>query len=306
MRQIKRAFGSSHLPQYQFMPTPTNPNQLERRSKVLKGRWELDKRHRLTYKSDEDLDAEEAELEASLIAAEAGGLVVAVTEKQKEGKVVTSLARLSGNWRANDKNEIQFEIEKEFGKKDVLTFRGNWKVGKSNEIIYTYRKTSLKTKTRTVETLTFKGTWDISEKNRLAYTLEGSTDETFRFRGAFQTKSIAAKKGELRYQIGIEAAGKKKTQTLILFGKWKLSNKLELSFEMEYENGRRHEIRFGAVFHPGHGLTIDAELISREGDSLGIELTLTKELFQGQAETFLRLRKSVQESAVEAGIRISW
>ncbi len=286
------------------MPRITRLNELERKGKRVKGQWKLDPRHRLTYQAEDG--KEQFKLDASLVAAEPDALVVSVTEKQKDGKVVTSIAKLAGAWRANEKNQIEFEVERESGKNDVLTFRGEWKVGESNEIVYTYRKEYLRRKTINLEILTFKGWWDITEKNRLTYLVEGSSDNAFRFRGAFQTPSILAKGGEIRYQLGSEAAGGAKLHTITLFGKWKLSNKLELDFEIEYADGRKREIRFGAEYALTQDLTVTAELLNRKGEPLGVEAVLTREFLHGEAKAFVRLKKTLAESAIEAGVTIPW
>ena len=47
-------------------------------------------------------------------------------------------------------------------------------------------------------------------------------------------------------------------------------------------------------------------LTSKEGDPLGVELVLTKDLFDGNAQTFVQFRESTKETAVEAGIKIPW
>lgn len=286
------------------MPRITNLNELERKGKLIKGQWKLDPRHRLFYASEET--EERIRFDTSLIAAEPDALIVSLTEKQDNGKMVTRLAKFTGRWRANETQKIEFEVERESGKNDVLTFRGAWKVNDSNEISYTYRKAFLKRKTTILETLTFRGFWNISEKNRLAYTLEGASDETFRFRGAFQTPSILAKKGEIRYQLGAEAAGKEKLRIIILFGKWKLSNQLELSFEIEYRDGRKRRISFGAEFALSQDLTVSAQLVNQKNGPLGIELILTRDFLDGHAEAFARLKKILAESSIEAGVAIPW
>lgn len=287
------------------MPKLKNLNKLLRQNgKIIRGRWKLDSRHRLSYRFEEGEEA--FEFQALLVAAEPDALVVSITEKQENGRRVTSLAKLTGAWRANEKNQIEFEVEKQSGENDVLTFRGAWKVGDANEIIYTYQRKHLKGKAKTLETLRFKGWWDISEKNRLTYTLEGSSDAAFRFRGAFQTPSILAEKGEIRYQLGLEAAGKKRLRAITLFGKWKLSDRLELEFEMEYSAGRKREIRFGAEFEPAKDFAVSAKLMNKENNPLGIEVVLTKEFLEGQTQAFFRLRKTLEESALEAGVTIPW
>ena len=287
------------------MPEIITLNELRRKSRQVKGEWRLDDRHRLNYKSEDE--GEEFELETSFVAAEPEALVFSITEKQENGKTVTGLAKLQGAWRANDQNQIEFEVTRQSGKNDVLTFTGRWKVGANHEIIYSYRTRPLKTRNSKLQALVFKGWWDITEKNRLTYLLEGESDSAFRFRGTFQTPSILAKKGELHYQLGVEAEGKQeKFQTITLFGKWKLSNALELSFEIEYPQGERREIRFGAEYALTRDFTVAAKLMNKEGDPLGVEVILTREFLEGHAQAFVRLKKSLAESAVEAGITIPW
>lgn len=243
------------------------------------------------------------EFETSLIDAKAGALIVSFAQKQEDGSVVTSLAQLKGKWQANAKNEIQFLVEGQSGKKKALTFTGSWSIGENNEIIYEYGSR------QNLQTLTFKGYWDILDGKRLTYLIEGNSKSAFRFRGAFQTQSILAKEGELRYQIGVEAGRKLRrksfVKTIVLFGKWKLSDKFGLSFEIEYENGAR-EIRFGAEYSLSPASEITAGLISPEGKPLGIEVVFTQTFPKTQAQAFLKLRKSLQENAIEGGIVIPW
>ena len=114
--------------------------------KIINGRWEITPNHEVLYAS-EGLD-EEIKFKGSLIAAEPGALVISVTERQSDQKIVTSLVKLSGKWHVNPKNQILFEVEKESGKNDVLTFRAGWEVNDQNQIIYTYRQNILKKKTK--------------------------------------------------------------------------------------------------------------------------------------------------------------
>ncbi len=284
------------------MPKITSLNELEREGTVIKGAWQFDADHNLSYRVEGENEDAVFTLETSLVAAEPGALVFSLTEKLENGSIVTSLQKLSGIWRANDQNQLEFEVKRESGRNDVLTFKSRWEVGKNFEIVYTREKIELKTKNKQIETLALKGFWDITEKNRLTYFLEGSSTHAFRFRGTFQTLSVIAKKGEIRYQLGAEGT----RGTITLFGKWKFSNTLELSFEMEYADGRRHEMRFGAEFAITKDFNVSAALIDKKGEALGVEVTLTREFLEGHAEAFLRLKKTFQESAVYGGIRIPW
>lgn len=282
----------------------TRLNQLMVDDEGIDGKWRLNGNHELEYR--EKGREKKVKLKASLIAAEPDALVAAVTLKEKDGRLITQTAKLSGTWHLNEKNQIVFDIERQFGKKDILTFKSAWHVGKFHEIIYAYENKSLKTKTTELQTLTFKGVWDITEKNRLTYLLEGDTESAFVIRGTFQTKSILAKEGEIRYQFGIEAEGKQRLETITLFGKWKLSRALELSFEMEYEKGRRRTMAFGAEYRLNDRTEIEAQLKSRQGEPLGLELVLSRSFLQNEGGAFLRLRKTLQESSLEAGIKIPW
>ncbi len=282
----------------------TRLNALLEDSSTVKGKWELTPNHDLQYKS-KDLD-EEIKLTGSLIAAEANALVFAVTERQKDQKTVTSIHKLTGTWKANPKNQLVFEVDKESGKKDALTFKAAWKINNRHEIVYTYDRVNLKTKRKEAQELVFKGYWDISEKNRLTYYLGGDASSVFRFRGAFQTKSILAKKGEIRYQLGVEVQGRSRIQTVALFGKWIVSRNFRLSFEMEYNDKKRKTINFGGTYSLSESADVTVNLKSQEGKPLGVELILTKDIFNGDGQTFIRLQKSINESRVEAGMNFKW
>ncbi len=279
----------------------TRLNDLLEAGKTVKGKWELTPNHDLQYKS-KDLD-EEVKFQGTLIAAEASALVFAVTERQKDQKIITRIHKLTGTWKANPKNQLVFEVEKESGKKDALTFKAIWKVNDRHEIVYTYEQVNLKTKRKEARDLVFKGFWDISEKNRLTYSVGGDTSSVFRFRGTFQTKSILARKGEIRYQLGVEVYGKSKIQTVSLFGKWVVSRNLNLSFEMATDDKQKKTILFGGTYSLSDSADVTVNLKSQEGKPLGVELILTKDIFNGEGQTFIRLQRSLDESRIEAGIK---
>lgn len=133
----------------------TRLNQLIEEGETLKGRWELDERHEVRYRREGPL--EEVTVKASLVEAEPEALVVSVTEKQVGGKIVTSLFKLIGAWQLDDKNRITFEAEREFGKKDVLTFKDSWEVDKNHKLIYTYEKGGPQDQNEGVENPCFQG-----------------------------------------------------------------------------------------------------------------------------------------------------
>ncbi len=270
----------------------------------IKGHWELAPTQGLQYKA-EGKD-EEIKFKGSLVAAEPDALVVSYTERQSNQKTVTRIFKLAGTWSVDSKNRIAFEVEKETGKNDVLTFKGIWKVDDTHQIVYSCQEANLKTKSKEVQEILFKGYWDISEKNRLAYYVGGDTNNMFRLKGAFQTKSILAKKGEIKYQVGVEVSGKRKIQTITLFGKWIVSRDLNLSFEIEYEDGKKKAIVFGGEYALGQDSTIQIDLRAKDGKPLGITIILTKDIFGKDGQAFIRLQKTVEESRVEAGMKFKW
>jgi hypothetical protein len=152
----------------------------------------------------------------------------------------------------------------------------------------------------------FRGVWDVSENTCLTYYVGGDSRSALKFRGAFQTKSILAKEGALRYQIGIGLDSGLRRQTITLFGKWKVSRDFELSFELTDAMGERRAIAFGGTYHPMKGTGISAVLKTRCGEPLGVELVLTREIFEGQGQLFVRLVRLAEKSAVEAGVQIPW
>ncbi len=282
----------------------TRLNQLLEDDEVVKGNWELTPNHKLFYRAKgED---EEIKLEGDLIAVEPGALVFSVTEKQTDQKIVTSLYKLSGTWKLSPKNQITFDIQKETGKSDKLTFQGTWDIDENHEIIYTYERSVLKTKTKETQSLTFKGTWDITDKNCLTYYVGGDSDNALQFKGTFQTQSILAKEGEIRYQIGVEVNKKPKTKIITLFGKWILSRDLILNFEIEYDDGKRKSISFGGTYSLNDSTDITVDLKSESGKPLGVEVILTKDIFNKDGQAFVRLQETLEESSVEAGMTFQW
>ncbi len=282
-----------------------NLNQLIRNSQAIDGTWRLDGRHRLTYRR--RMGEKEVLLIAEPIAAAPTGLVIRVQEKTQEGGLSVPLLSVTGKCQADDSNRLSLLVERQNGQHDWLTLQGRWEIGDDQEVIYRYETNRLKTKRPEVHSLSFRGYWDFSERNRLAYVLDSGSDSAFRFRGAFQTPSILAKEGAIRYQVGVELEGKRCLNTVTLFGKWKLSRDLALSFEVVYGDGSTRAMTFGATYSMGSDQTVSAQLTVREGrEPLGCEVVFTREFLNRQGEAFVRLRKSFEETAVEGGLRFRW
>ncbi len=280
-------------------------NQLIENGKTLKGRWTLGKNHEVLYRGEDETE-EEVRLKATLIAAEAGLLVLGLTQKKTDRRIETHLLKLSGIWQADSKNRLTFEIEKESGRRDILTFTGSWEVSKTHEIIYTWETTRLKTKTKILRELAIKGHWDLAEKNRLTYYVGGDSQNALHFRGTFQSRSLLAKDGEIRYQVGVEIRGKRKLQTVVLSGVWKFSHRLSLFFEIEYSDASRRKINFGGTVLLTRNSEIEILLMSKDGEPLGAEVIFTRDFFGKDGRFFVRLKKTLEESAAEAGVALTW
>jgi len=219
-------------------------------------------------------------------------------EVSDDGDVTSRLLSLRGRWQADSRNRLNFLVERSKGQEDRLVFQGGWELDEADEISYRYQPN--------LQTLRFQGQWDLSDSTRLTYVLDESSDSTFRFRGAFQTPSVLAKEGELRYQIGLEVEGKKRFNVVTLFGKWKLSRDLALDFELATGGASSRTIHFGATYQVDSDDALSAQLTTREGKPLGVEVILTRDFLKGQGQAFMRLVKSLEETAVEGGVRFRW
>jgi len=285
------------------MPRLTSLNQLIHAGDVVDGAWELTPRHQVRYRrrgGDETVV-----LMGDFVAAEATGLMIQVTGQQTGGDLVGHTVTLRGRWEADDRNRLAFLVEREGGRHDRLTLGGAWAVGPRHEIVYRYQRHEDAVR-RAVQTVTFHGAWDLTQARRLTYVLDADSDSAFRFRGAFQTPSVLAKTGEIRYQLGIEVEGRRRVQTVTLFGKWKLSRDLGLAFEIPYADGEPRTMTFGATYRLAARQTIAATLKAPDGKPVGLEVLLTREFLRGQGEAFVRLRRALGETTLEAGLRFPW
>ncbi len=267
------------------------------------GTWVLTPRHVLQYRRRGPDGA--VALTGDLVETDATGLTFQVTGQQVGEDLVGRTLTLRGRWQADAKNRLTFLVEREGGRHDRLTLRGGWAVGPHQELRYQYQRAGADDRARP-QTLTFAGAWDLTARRQLTYVLDVGEDSTFRFRGTLQTPSILAKTGELRYQLGVEVAGRRRVQTLTVFGVWRLSRTLGVMFEVPYAGGRVGTMTFGASYRAGDGGTVTAALTARDGRPLGVEVVFSREILRGQGEAFVRLRRALDETAVEGGVRVRW
>lgn len=279
-------------------------NQLIQDGRTIDGVWELTPRHGIRYrKRGRD---ETVVLTADLVAAEPAGLTLQVTGEQVDQDLVGQIVTLRGRWQADAANRLTFLVERAGGRYDRLILGGGWRLGAHHEILYHVRRHSGVRPERAERVLTLRGRWDASVRHQLTYVLDARRDSTFRFRGTFQSPTVQAKTGELRYQLGVEVDGQRRRRILTFFGKWKLSRALALSFELPTTDGKFQTLTFGATFSPDSRSTVTATLTGRDGRPLGLEVVFTRTFLKGQGEAFLRLRRALEDSAVEGGVRFRW
>ncbi|MCX5699921.1 MAG: hypothetical protein NTX01_09565 [Candidatus Omnitrophica bacterium] len=234
------------------------------------------------------------------IAAESDTLVIeTIQTESKTNRQSLRILKLKGTWRANDYNELCFEVTLRQGPPEAYTFKGSWKLNNNQQIEYTSEDGR--------DALTFKGYWDISSANRLVYILEGSLTSRFEFKVQLESPILYPKKGEIRYRIGVGIRQNRLSapgQIIIFYGEWKFGRNLGLTFQMDYGQGKVRAIEFGAAVTFGHNKVIFA-LKNEFGEPLGITLTMTHKFLESlDAETFIRLKSRQKEQAIEAGISI--
>ncbi len=209
------------------------------------------------------------------------------------------ILKLKGTWRANDYNELCFEVTLRKGPPETITFKGSWKLNNNQQIEYASEDGR--------DTLTFKGYWKISSANRLVYILEGSSTSRFEFKVQLESPTLYPKKGEIRYRIGVGIRQNRLTapgQILILYGEWKFERNLGLTFQMDYGQDKIKAMEFGAEVSFGRNKVIFA-LKNELGEPLGLTLTMTHKFLETlDAEAFIRLKYRQSQYGAEAGITI--
>ncbi len=226
--------------------------------------------------------------------------------QDKTGNKEFQILELSGSWSCGEQNEIIFLVDKKAGP-DTLKLGGGWKINKNQQIIYSYEKISLKTKNKNSHLLTFSGYWEISQKNSLIYRFSTGSKSRFDFSAALQTPNLYPQKGVIKYRLGagVKEGRVSRTKLITLFGDWKFSKTLGLSFEMDYGKGNVRALEFGADINLTSKDKVTFNLVSRERKPLGINVIFSRKfLKKSDAEAFLKFKNLREDPAVEAGMYI--
>lgn len=278
------------------------PNQVK-----LKGEWSLTKEHKLRLtldKSARDTFGDNLTFEGDMLAATGSSLLFSFATVSKNGTRTTYIIGLDGVWKADGRNRLSFHAGRESGRYDILTLAGAWEMDKSHRIIYRYEGARLLRKTRQSRTLTFKGHWDITGPLRLSYILDKDIGSGFEFK----VSAGVLKEGSIKYELGAAYGRTQQADgTVRLFGRWRPGKGPQIEFEVEYENGRT-----GAISFEVEGAITDKDTVllrlRNAACSRGryAELRLSRRIFKGEAEAYLRAIASEEESSVSAGAAWRW
>ncbi|MFA6636711.1 MAG: hypothetical protein WCV56_06385 [Candidatus Omnitrophota bacterium] len=280
------------------------------RKTVIDGKWSLTDEYDLKLSvsaSDSAYFGRTIILKGDILAASSSGLIFRIRHCDALSGTRYGTVELKGVWAADSKNRISFRVAKADGRYDVLTFQGIWNIGSNNELSYKMVTTELKTKTKKEKTLVFRGHWDLY-RTRIVYSLEGTDTSFFSFKAAVQTKSIMAKQGEIRYQLGMGVSsrrdkGGKSSRTVTIYGIWKFSRDLKVSFEIKGPATEKREIIFGIdkVFAENRNITVS--LKDKKGEKMGMDVTFSK-VFAKDAEFFVSVGSNVSEIRILGGLRL--
>lgn len=267
------------------------------------GKFSLDKNHNLIFTLDKWSNqclGNRLIIKTDIIDAKSNELSFSVTTKSPSGQEQVYILKTSGRWQADKYNRLTFNIERERGGVDKLTFEGGWEINKQNQIIYTYTKRHLKRKEKISRVITLKGYWDITDKYRVSYILNKRLSSLFDFKIIL----INAFRRMLLYKIGIGVIPKKRIMTV--FGRWKLNKKLGLLFEIEYERANLKTIIFGTQVKLDKNYNLDFKLKNKLNKDLGIELKLFRAILKNQGKAFIKTLLSRREMTILAGVGIRW
>jgi hypothetical protein len=272
----------------------------------LKGKWSLDKNNDLVLTLDKQQRASlgnKVTLSGKLLKATKDSLEVLLTTKTKDNQS-SSVIKLNGTWQANKYNQLTFNVKKEKNKHDILTLKGGWQLNNNNQITYTYKKSRLLRKQTKSYTLTFKGHWDIKGKKRISYVMDKKEASRIDFKASFSQ----FKSNYIKYKIGISTAIKPnpKDNVITLFGQWKLTKSLGLTFQVKNKQEKPYYIKFGAEAKLTKKDTISFKLKDVQNKDLQAQIELNHKILKGAGEGFIRLLKENKNKTLLVGVGFGW
>jgi hypothetical protein len=276
---------------------------------TFEGNWQLNNNHDLELvlnKSKGQFKSTRLTLRGKIISVDNNILALEIISRDvSPRKTSLTVLKLSGVWKADEYNRIIFQVSKK-NSPDTLTFKAAWRLNNNQQIEYTYEKANLITKSKDKQTLNFEGFWKISSIHKLTYILGSSFDSEFDFKVHLENPNIYPQSRVIKYRIGIGLRQPKAEsyKILSLYGEWKFSRDLCLSFIMDYGDNLVRKLEFGAEISFGPDKFI-LSLKDGRGESLGITLTYSHKLLSSlQPQVFVRLKSCQKNQGIEAGVTI--
>ncbi|MFA5271659.1 MAG: hypothetical protein WC412_04885 [Candidatus Omnitrophota bacterium] len=275
-----------------YYPPIKQTNKLSHSFKIS-GKWRLDKKCNLVFDVDEscnDVFGQSIGFSAKIEHTSKDYLEISLLKRTTPSLRSVNSVKLRGRWKADNHNNFIFEVKRASGY-DELIFGNNWQITKENQIVFFYKRKFLKKEI--INSFILKGDWKLW-KNAIVFSVENEKESRLKFRVAFNKKQVVFKKEKIDFTVGIE---KSSLKSFSLFGKWKhVSDTLEFSTN---SGQKKKKWIFRAKKNLSGGKELTFELINTKGKPLGIELTLSKKIFQ-DANLFVRVKKST-ENRIEAG-----
>jgi hypothetical protein len=274
----------------------------------FEGNWKLDDNYDLCLiltENDRQLPGDKIVLKGEIFSSDRDTLAFEMRSQDKTGKNEFQILKFSGFWSTDQQNNIVFSADKSTDP-DVLNLGAGWKLNKDQQIVFNYEKTRLKTKVKDIRVITFSGSWQIRPEKILSYVLSGGSRSRFDFRAQVETPNVYPQAGKIKFRLGAGIRDEKLLGKVItLYGTWKFSRKLGLSFDMDYGKNDVRSLEFGADINIAPKDKVILSLVSRERKPLGLKVTFSHRFLKKlDAEAYLKFKALREESGIEAGVRI--
>ncbi|MFH1461526.1 MAG: hypothetical protein ABIF12_01075 [bacterium] len=256
----------------------------------FEGSWSIDKNHNLVFYINNKKD-QKLYLKTSVFSTQAKQIVFSIETRIDKKTSKTSLIKFYGNWKVTAENRLSFYIKKNNAADNPLTFKGQWKIGKDYEITYIKDNN---------EILSINGSWQILDHKTIEFLIENNLDNKLIFRASIGTKNIYAKKGEIKYRIGILINKQNRYTEIGFFGTWKFSNKLGLYFQI-----KKSKTFFNIYYNFANKDKISLSLYTKKNKDTGLIIVFTKNFFKNTT-LFTRFKTEMENYEIVSGISISF
>lgn len=274
----------------------------------LRGNWSLDSGHNLKFTFENwrrKGGSDDISIDGEILDVRKDSILFGVKTGKAGGGRTTYALELTGSWQADNRNRLTFRVRREKGAGDILTFDGIWSVDNNNEITYSYRRSAPRRRTKVLRTLVFKGHWDIADRTKITYSLGAGSDSRFDLR----TGIARTEKDYIKYEIGIGLSKRPKPvkERISIYGRWRIGRDTGLIFDVAYSGKNNYAISFGAEASLTDKDVIAFKLSKEDGKKdLAMTLELSHKMLKGDGESFVRLLRSKEESAVYVGAGFRW